>query len=302
MIALDEPDLLAPRRRRSAPLSAGTAACARPKGVELHRARFLRPLLELRIDDERVHARLRRWGREDRLAEAPTLSGTLADAVAGAVGSVLPGRRVVNPRLRVILSGSEPRGAVLRLDALPRRRADRDLVIVQRFCREYRLDPSEIAVAHAIHTSAARGAAGVIEFAPRAYVEAIRAGCAAHGLHCDEIVSELSVVHRAMAARRGSEAGLVLVLAARRTTFLLLDTDGLPRSVAALAEASSSPAAQARLLSRVSRYAAILGVGFSRFPLLVAHERGTSERFLDQLRGLGCPMDTLDLSLLRGEA
>ena len=295
MITIHESDLLAPRKARRRTGCEDTLRIRERRTQRRQTVPLLRPMLELGIDDGLVKGRLASRRRGTATAErALSDVDALSDAIAEVLGEVLPSKRLANPHVRVVLRGSEPRSAVLRFDALPRSTTDRDLVIRQRFCREYRLDPQAVAISHALAPLPGGGAAGTIEFAPKAFIAAIHEGCAVRGIHADEIVSELSLAHRAMTARHGGGAGLVLLLAPGRTTFLLLDTDGLPKSVAALPETVDDADAQARMISRVCRYAGLLGVGLARFPLFVGHNRGEGDRFIDQLRRLGCPLETFD--------
>lgn len=197
-------------------------------------------------------------GRDVRRATVDVGGDPPATALSTCLDCLFPGIPRTAPRVTLALSDALARSSVLRFDALPRRAADRQLIIAQRFCRDHKIDAKQTAIAFSVH--ATPGTVRVLATAiPRDLVTAITATLSSHGLYADIIAADVALAHVSVPHARTSRSSVLAVTTETGATLLLRDATGTPLNIATLS--GNEPGALAdRLNARVDRYAHHLGV------------------------------------------
>ena len=140
---------------------------------------------------------------------------------------------------------------------LPKAASDRSLLISQRFCRENRLDATKIAVLPSRLGSSLGGGEAVLCLAvAKDLLAEIIAALGTRGIHADEIAPEYMLAF-AEADTTGLQApGMALMQGSDASTILVWNKQ---RTIVHIASYATEAGAESRTVSRLFRYAKIVG-------------------------------------------
>jgi hypothetical protein len=193
------------------------------------------------------------------MARVEDEGGSLAATISAVLSQILPRRRLASPYVRVGLSGSHVRTAIMLFAKLPKTAADRALLISQRFCREFRLDPASLRVLGSPLGSTKSGGEAVLCLAaPKTLLTEIETALATFGLYADVIAPDFMLRFSETGAREVEAPGMVLMQDLDGTTVLVWDAEGKVVHSAPVALVPDGEA-QRRMAARVFRYARIVG-------------------------------------------
>jgi hypothetical protein len=180
-------------------------------------------------------------------------------AIEAVLSQIVPRRRLASPYVSVALSGARIRAAIAQFAKLPPNAKDRALLISQRFCREYRLDPAAFAVTGSALGPSTAGEAVLCVAAGRFLLSEIDAALGARGLYPDQISPEF-MLRFAEADTRGLEApGMALLGDMDGATVLVWDANRKIVHLSSFSPADEDEEAEGRLAARLFRYARIVG-------------------------------------------
>lgn len=209
-----------------------------------------------------------------------------ASAIPAVLDQILPRRRIASPHVSVGLAGAHVRAAIMQFAKLPRGAKDRSLLISQRFCREYRLDPAAFAVTGSALGQPESGGESVLCIAvSRTLLMEIDGALAARGLYPDEIAPDFMLRFAEADTREAEAPGMLLMTGAEGSTMLVWDTKRTVVHVSFFAAAQDGREAERRLASRIFRYATIVGHG--GIPVAVYADGGDWETFTQMREQLG---------------
>jgi hypothetical protein len=193
--------------------------------------------------------------------EANSLAG-IKSALGDVLSKILPTRKLFLPRVTVSVDGTYFRALILPFAKLPASEKDRTLLISQRFCRESRLDPKTVTVLGSrLGVSKSGGEAVLCLALPNTLLSGIQESLQAHSLHAD-VIAPAYMLDFAQANTRPLEApGLVLMRRGGSNTILVWDKDSTIVHIACQTEGPVSIEAERRTVSRIFRYAKIVGGG-----------------------------------------
>lgn len=204
--------------------------------------------------------------------------------------SVISPPSLVSPNVCVSVAGPEVRTGVIRFDALPRKAADRTLIVTQRFCRDHKLDAKSTAVAFSVHAPAEGGLITVLACAmPRIMLDVLTSTVAAHGLYCDLITSDVSLALAGLDAKSTTGPGMLAITADHACTLLVLGAGAQPQSVVTLTETDGGTLA-ARLVARLLRYVSHFNTEAAHFTCHLYDTTGVGASLAAALRGTGSPV------------
>ncbi len=182
-------------------------------------------------------------------------------AALGRVLEAMPARRRrFSPHLRVMLADPLLQMAVLRFNQLPRARADVELLVTQRFCRDHRIEPGAVSIAYSV-----QGAAGGERHVMVCALNAALAGSLqqrlnARRLHADVMTTESMYAIRALAGVLSPAPSLLLLLYSDYATVILWAAPDTAGHIGVFQQ-HQRPRAEflATLKTRLKRYAAAGG-------------------------------------------
>jgi hypothetical protein len=194
------------------------------------------------------------------IARVESEGGGFAAAISAVLSQILPRARLASPYVRVGISGSHVRAAIALFAKLPKAVNSRGLLISQRFCREFRLEPASFVVhGSPLGPAESGGEAVLCQAIPKALLAEIEAALAAHGLHADVIAPDFMLRFSDTSAAGAEAPGIVLMKDLDGGTVLVWDAQGRIVHVAPFAVAPGDGEAQRRIAARVFRYARIVG-------------------------------------------
>ncbi len=187
--------------------------------------------------------------------------GAETDAALGRLLEAMPGRhRLFSPHLRVMLADPCLQMAVLRFSQLPRARADVELLVTQRFCRDHRIESGAVTIAYSV-----QGAAGGERYVMVCALNAALAGSLqqslnAHRLYADVITAESIYAVRALAGALSPAPSLLVLLYSDYATVILWAAPDTAGHIGVFQQ-HGRPRAEflATLKTRLKRYAAASG-------------------------------------------
>lgn len=192
--------------------------------------------------------------------EAGEAGAGLTVAISAVLTQILPRRRLASPYVSVGLAGLHVRAAIMPFAKLPKAPADRTLLVTQRFCREFRLDPAAFAVLDSPLGGAKGGGEAVLCVGvSRALLACIKAALATRGLHADEIAPDYMLRFAETDTREAEAPGMVLMGGADCSTVLVWDAQRAVVHVSSFAVARDDGEARQRMAARLFRYARIVG-------------------------------------------
>lgn len=192
--------------------------------------------------------------------EAGEAGAGLTVAISEVLTQILPRRRLASPYVSVGVAGAYVRAAVMPFVKLPKAPEDRTLLVTQRFCREFRLDPAAFAVLDSPLGRAKGGGEAVLCVGVQQILLArIRAALAARGLHADEIAPDYMLRFAETDTREAGAPGMVLMGGADCSTVLVWDAQRAVVHVTSFAVARDDGEARQRMAARLFRYARIVG-------------------------------------------
>ena len=184
----------------------------------------------------------------------------LTVAISEVLTQILPRRRLASPYVSVGVAGAYVRAAIMPFAKLPKAPADRTLLVTQRFCREFRLDPAAFAVLDSPLGGAKGGGEAVLCVGvPQALLACIKAALATRGLHADEIAPDYMLRFAETDTREAEAPGMVLMGGADCSTVLVWDAQRAVVHVSSFAVARDDGEARQRMAARLFRYARIVG-------------------------------------------
>lgn len=198
---------------------------------------------------------------EPSVPGAPPSPEAVGKALSRALDLAHKGRRFFSPRLGILLADAYTQMTVLRFDQLPRSRSDVNLLVLQRFCRQHRLAPSQTAISYTPQARTSSGEYVVICAMDAAICQAIQQSLRDRSLHADLIAGESVAILCAIQDLLSPPPSLLVLLYPDCATLVLRTEAGVIAHIAAFRRGDRSASAFARALSsRLERYAAAGGL------------------------------------------
>jgi hypothetical protein len=190
--------------------------------------------------------------------EAP-LGSSLKAAIAALLEKIAPRRRLFAPRVIVGLAAPHGRAAIMSFAKLPKDDKDRDLLVVQRFCREYRIDPASVNVRASPLGALVDGGESMLCCAvPRALLAEIAASLAERGLHADLIAPDYLLAFAEADGDKLEAPGIALWQWSGAQTILVWNKERKTVHIAFSAAEPGDAEASRRAAARINRYASIV--------------------------------------------
>ena len=200
-------------------------------------------------------------GQGFEAAASFTASGapSLGDAIEAVLAATLPPRRFASPYVRVSLEGPHIMAAILAFAKLPKAKADRRLVVSQRFCREHRLEPGTVEIVGSPVQSSKTGTGRMLCLAvQRDMLQQIETALAGRGLHADTIAPNW-LLKLGQTRSQLETPGIALFEEKSFRTILVWDEQGAIAHVATVKRpARDDLEGQRRMAMRIRRYAQIV--------------------------------------------
>ena len=221
----------------------------------------------LRISASQVHGVWlgASWGggqSTEAVAAFDTSGGApaLGDAIDSVLAALLPARRLTSPFVCVTLEGALIMAAILSFAKLPKARADRRLIVSQRFCREHRLEPGKVEViAHPLDRSTNEKSRVLCLAMERDTLLQIRSALERRGLHADVITPEYLRKFEQVKSHALEKPGMALLEEHGFRTILVWDGEGTIAHIANIRRPSRHDLeGQRRMATRIRRYAHIV--------------------------------------------
>ncbi len=192
-------------------------------------------------------------------SEPSQQGASLGDALAAVLGRVLPQRRLLSPHVQVGLASPHFRSAIVAFAKLPKAAQDRQLVISQRFCREYRVDPASVSVLGSSLGAAKGGGESILCAAiSKTLLAQINAALAAKKLHADLIAPDYMLSFADTDTRAFEAPGIALMQRSDGGTILVWNKEKAIVHVGAFASENDDEDGR-RTASKIIRYAKIVG-------------------------------------------
>jgi hypothetical protein len=187
------------------------------------------------------------------------VGASAAAAIQAVLGQILPRRRLASPYVSVGLSGARVRAAIAQFAKLPEDAKDRTLLISQRFCREYRLDPAAFAVSGSALGPSKTGEAVLCVAVERRLLTEIDTALGARGLYPDQISPEFMLRFAEADTRQIEAPGMALLCDVDGATVLVWDAKRTIVHLSFFSPDADGQEAERRLAARLFRYARIAG-------------------------------------------
>lgn len=180
----------------------------------------------------------------------------IGSALSAALLQTKPRRIYLAPHIRVALADPYLRVAVLRFAQLPRSRADRKLLVTQRFCHDHNLRPAETAVCFDEWRAKGGEPQSVVASATEAALPGeISGSLARHGLYADVIAPESAFAVRYLRRWLSPPPRILLLIYPDYAAISIWTEDAAPRHGATLrVEALDGDGFAAKVMRRLQRY------------------------------------------------